>query len=287
MLTGDVNDHPSATFGRDAVNSITNSYYTRTLGTAQGTAPFIYNSLPVGIGTKGTTYDVSGITVYDNGLAYGSKYYTAPLATHTLTANLADGNYWTTFYCGDADYTITTDGAYAYTAEYESASQQLTLTKRGADIPKGSAVIIMGGGNGTDATVDIRLSKTTGLADYSGTNDLDGVDVRTETSTLGDGTFYVMGKVNDVFGFFEYKADYMPARKAYLLVSGSGAAPGLKMVFDETTGITPLLSPKGEEGASPWGGLVGVWYTLSGTRLDKHPTQKGIYIVNGKKVVVK
>jgi hypothetical protein len=29
------------------------------------------------------------------------------------------------------------------------------------------------------------------------------------------------------------------------------------------------------------------WYTLSGTRLSGKPTQKGIYIVNGKKVVIK
>ena len=264
---------------RRGATTITNSYYTRLLGTAQGTAPFIYNSLPVGIGTKGTTYDVSGITVYDNGLAYGGKYYTAPLATHTLTANLADGNYWTTFYCGDADYTITTDGAYAYTAEV--GTDAVTLTKRGADIPKGSAVIIMGGGNGTDATVDIRLSKTTGLADYSGTNNLDGVDVRTEKSTLGDGTFYVMGKVNTDFGFFKYTGDYMPARKAYLLVSGS-AAPGLKMVFgdEETNSLSPIPSPSREGGA-------GEWYTIDGRKLDKQPTQKGLYIHGNIKVVIK
>jgi hypothetical protein len=29
------------------------------------------------------------------------------------------------------------------------------------------------------------------------------------------------------------------------------------------------------------------WYTLDGRRLDRKPTQKGVYIVNGKKVVIK
>lgn len=29
------------------------------------------------------------------------------------------------------------------------------------------------------------------------------------------------------------------------------------------------------------------WYTLNGLRLDKKPTQKGIYIHNGRKVVIK
>jgi hypothetical protein len=35
VQTGDVNNHPSATFARDNA-TVTNSYYTRTLGTAQG-----------------------------------------------------------------------------------------------------------------------------------------------------------------------------------------------------------------------------------------------------------
>ena len=72
---------------------------------------------------------------------------------------------------------------------------------------------------------------------------------------------------------------------------GTSAAPQLTAInlnFDgETTGVTPLLSPEGEEGASPWGGLVGVWYTLSGTRLDSKPTQPGLYIHGGRKVMIK
>jgi len=31
---------------------------------------------------------------------------------------------------------------------------------------------------------------------------------------------------------------------------------------------------------------AGAWYTLDGRRLSGKPTQKGIYIVNGKKVVL-
>ena len=30
-----------------------------------------------------------------------------------------------------------------------------------------------------------------------------------------------------------------------------------------------------------------VWYTIDGRKLDKAPTAKGVYVVNGKKVVVK
>ena len=49
---------------------------------------------------------------------------------------------------------------------------------------------------------------------------------------------------------------------------------------DEPTGIrsiTPAVSPMSD----------GSFYTLDGRKLSSKPTQRGIYIVNGKKVVIK
>lgn len=116
------------------------------------------------------------------------------------------------------------------------------------------------------------------------TNNLHGVDIRTEKSTLGEGTFYVMGKNEGNFGFFQYTAEYMPARKAYLLVNGSAAlARGLTMVFDgEETGLSGLTtdpSRGGEESS--------YWYTIDGRRLDAKPTKSGVYVNNGRKVVIR
>ena len=200
-----------------------------------------------------------------------------PIEGIALTANAHDGNYWTTFYCSDTNYKIDEgEDAWAYTAEYDAVNSQLTLHKLGKVIPKNTAVIIVG----ADASIDM-TALCNAVAEYSVGNNLRGVDVRTEKSTLGSGTFYVLGKQNDDFGFYRYTAQYMPARKAYLLVSGS-AAPGLKMVFDdETTSLTPNSPGLSQGEGSDY------WYTLSGTRLNAQPTQKGIYIVNGKKVVVK
>ncbi len=109
------------------------------------------------------------------------------------------------------------------------------------------------------------MTASTDDAENDVDNDLHGVDVRTSTadikSTLDDGTFYVMGKVGDNFGFFQYTAQYMPAHKAYLLLDGSTVlAPGLKMVFGETP---PSYPPRGKKEPP----LGEVWYTLSGTRL--------------------
>ena len=72
----------------------------------------------------------------------------------------------------------------------------------------------------------------------------------------------------------------MPASISVVLVSADG----------ETTGVRPpSISPNGENTeASPWGGLVGVfWYDLSGRKLSQQPTAKGLYIHNGLKVVIK
>ena len=58
-------------------------------------------------------------------------------------------------------------------------------------------------------------------------------------------------------------------------------AAGIDVGYSQTTGIdslTPNPSPTGEGGD---------YFTLDGKKLDKKPTQKGVYIVNGKKVVVK
>ena len=58
---------------------------------------------------------------------------------------------------------------------------------------------------------------------------------------------------------------------------------------EETTGVPPLtISPSGEKSETlPREGLDGVFYTLDGRRLNGKPIAKGLYINNGKKIVVK
>ena len=237
-------------------------------------------------GWTGTDLDDATETVTIDHGSTGDRSYTATWTASdniALTANLADGNYWTTFYCGDADYTITTDGAYAYTATV--GTDEVTLTKRGADIPKGKAVIIVGGGNGSDASVSISLSKTNGLAAYGGTNDLQGVDVRTKRTDIdASATFYVMGNKSEGFGFYAYTAEYVPARKAYFTVPASSSpapARGFTMVFgSDETGITTTTLTDGTMADD-------AWYTMDGRRLQGKPATKGMYINGGKKIVIK
>ena len=187
-----------------------------------------------------------------------------------------DGNYWTTYYNSAQGFTIE-GNACAYTATYGAG--QLTLHNLGKEIPKNTAVIIVADNSVVSMTA-------TDLPAYSGgTNNLRGVDYDTQTSALGTGTFYVLGMTTvggeKHFGFHRYTGEEMAAHKAYVLVDNSQAR-SLTMVFDEATGIeslTPDAAPKAQAAQH--------WFTLDGRRLQAKPTAPGIYINNGRKVVIK
>ena len=197
-------------------------------------------------------------------------------AAQTLTANAAEGNYWTTFYCGEAGYRIDdNENACAYTATYGVANEvgTLTLHKLGKVVPADNAVVIVGEDNAVSMTKDDTSSAT-----YNVDNDLRGVDEATAVSTLGTGTFYVLGNQNSHFGFHQYTGTTMAAGKAYLQVSGASApVRGFSMVFDGTDGI---MEVKGGKDAD-------VWHNLDGRRINGSPSAKGIYIHEGRKEVLK
>ena len=238
----------------------------RTEGEAVGT----YDITPAGDAAQGNyavTYVAGTMTITSN-------------PTLTLTANLApDENYWTTFYCGDAGYTIDDgENACAYTATY-AGTNVITLHKLGKEIPAGTAVIIVADNN------EVSMTEAT-LSTFSGDNALRGVDVETSTADiqtrLGSGTFYVLGMKNDHFGFHRYEGTEMAARKAFVLVNGTGAAlaRSLTMVFDDATGITTT-------NYTNFTNSDDAWYSLDGQRLMGKPAKSGIYINNGKKIVIK
>lgn len=84
------------------------------------------------------------------------------------------------------------------------------------------------------------------------------------------------------------------AQRAYFqlkngITAGSTNAPGLNIVLNfgdnDATGIVDITIPPGGSQPPVWRGASG--YDLSGRKLDQQPTQKGMYIVNGRKVVIK
>ncbi|MBR0076853.1 MAG: InlB B-repeat-containing protein, partial [Bacteroidales bacterium] len=245
---------------------------TYTVSREAGEAVGTYAITPTGDASQGNyavTYVAGTLTITSN-------------PTLALGTNLApDGNYWTTFYCGDAGYTIDDgENACAYTAKYDGEKKQLTLHKLGKTIAKGEAVIIVADNN------EVSMTKA-GDGTKSADNDLHGVDVETSTAdiqtTLGAGTFYVLGMTNGNFGFHKYTGATMAARKAFVLINGSNEAlaRSLTMVFDDATGITTVHGSGFTVNGSD------AWYSLDGRRLQGKPTKSGVYVNNGKKIVIK
>lgn len=59
----------------------------------------------------------------------------------------------------------------------------------------------------------------------------------------------------------------------------------LYLNFDDETVTTGILTM--EDGKWKIEDAIGTWYTLDGRKLSGRPTQRGMYIHNGKTVVVK
>ena len=82
-------------------------------------------------------------------------------------------------------------------------------------------------------------------------------------------------------GFYKLSANgIIAAGKAYLTYSGTTGSARQFFLFDEATGIVELKNSRIEELKSD-----DAWYSLDGRKLDGKPTTKGLYIVNGKKVI--
>lgn len=93
-----------------------------------------------------------------------------------------------------------------------------------------------------------------------------------------DYNYFGLKKNTLIFGLFNPSEVAIPANKAYLKVAKNGGARELVCVFDdgETTGINNVERMAIENDC---------YYNLAGQRVAQ-PT-KGLYIVNGKKVIIK
>ena len=192
----------------------------------------------------------------------------------TLTANANGSDYWTSYYNGALNFSTT---ATIYKAALNGTSS-VTLTEvDGGIIQADNAVLLK-----SDQTpIELTLTDAT-TGDYDG-NELKAVDM--ETPQDGTTNYYVLSKVNDNFGFFKLSSTKkLGAHKAYLEVAPSNNAPE-HLGFDEnTTGVG--LIDNSQLTIDNWAGAI---YDLQGRKIanGQKPKAKGLYIVNGRKVVIK
>ena len=205
----------------------------------------------------------------DDPIAWITKFPDANVtfATDIMATKVGDA-YWVTYYNSGANFK-----ADANTTVYKAAinGSSLTLTEI-ADkvITAGQAVIL----KSTGANITLALQADASAADYSD-NVLEGVD---EATAVAAGfKYYVLSNENSTLGFYRYAGATLGANKAFVKVVDAGAPAYFSFNFGG--GTTSLREMRNEEGE-----MRNV-YNLSGQRVAQ-PT-KGLYIVNGKKVVVK
>ena len=201
----------------------------------------------------------------------------------TVNANpQATDEYWSTYYHPTANVKIKTDGVEIYKATLNNTKTAVTLTKvEGNVIKAGQAVMLK---TNTSGTILMELTPVLPTGDYSD-NDLKG------GSTVPTGyNAYTLAAEDDQLGFYNFNGDGLNASKAHLEIP-QGSTSGVRefIGFDagdgETTGIKDINLPPGGSQSPVWRGASG--YTLDGRRLSGKPTAKGIYIVKGRKLVIK
>ena len=91
---------------------------------------------------------------------------------------------------------------------------------------------------------------------------------------------------DDMEDFYIYSCrGYFRLNNGLKAADPNSSTPRLNIVMNldgKTTSLSEELRVKSEEFAPAAG-----WYTLSGTRLSAQPTKPGLYIHNGRKVVIK
>ena len=212
--------------------------------------------------------------------------------TVTVTAN---DQLETNFYVGETTQTFTIVNRTLRVGEDVAFADGQTwatfyTTAETLELPEGINAYVVTAINGTALTlqaisqvpknVPVLLEQSETPAETNDSYDMNllrGTSAATSVASISSGTVYVLYKNN----FVKSISGSIPAGRAYLVLEGTSAAGAPSMLFfgDETLGIRLAGLDEVPNDA--------VWYTLEGRKLQGKPTKKGLYILNGKKIVVK
>ncbi len=187
---------------------------------------------------------------------------------HEINLTFSSAGYLTWVATADIDFSQT-EGVTAYQIT-EATPKKITMVEVDK-VPKGAAVMLKGSDTKTlkrttEEVADLSDNKMKTCTDGSVTGNGNGV---TNTDV------YVLGNGKSGLGFYMLKGT-LQAGKGYLKVSEEGNAKPNFISFEETTGVKTVVINKDSDGEV---------YNLQGIRVA-HP-QKGIYVKNGKKYVIK
>ena len=167
-------------------------------------------------------------------------------------------------------------GAKAYkVSDIDVENEKVVITQITGEI-KGGVPFILKSNDGSDDTFDIPL------ADASTTEPASNLLVGTLAPTFvaqtsGDYTNFAYSKSQECFVKLGASGNTVPANRAYLPIDlGGSSVKAFVLSFEDADGITETIDIQGSKNETI--------YNLAGQKL--HKLQRGINIVNGKKVIV-
>ena len=194
----------------------------------------------------------------------------------TLHPQIKIDSEWTS-YCASASFDVP-EGIDAYVVK--SYEEGVVTLQKVATINEGQGVLLKPANVGTfyDATL------CTETPDAYESNMLKGVTAATDVAeTDGEYTNFIFNKVDDTLGFYPANAGTIPAYQTYLQIPTASlptSTPArLEIVFeDDDLSNVKQFTTNTTTGSN--------WYTIGGVQ-TKRPSKNGLYINNGKKIIIK
>jgi len=176
-------------------------------------------------------------------------------------------------YYKDEPLYVEDEAAELYTIESVNGDQAV-LSDRSDAMPSNTPMLVYNKSNETKVILLIPCAEPdmaiTVAPEFKGT--LTGTTIA--ASTEGQTNYAFNGKA---FVFVKNAIEVGP-NKAWLSVNTGVPSARITLVFDDATGVGSIENGKL---------TIDNWYDLNGSKLQGMPTKKGVYILNGKKVVVK
>lgn len=221
-------------------------------------------------GEYNSTADYTKCDIYTMTITFTRNYTGSKTVYYQIKKRMNPLEGWST-YCETEASVEVPSGIEAYTVS--SCSNTAVVIESRSYIKKGVPMILHRESGTVNLYATIVRSADTNLSGISSMGDYKCAESDLDVSSLANPIWILID------GYFvRSKEGTLSAGKCYLTPSASLTRSASLVMSEGTTAIKDPLREVFEDSH---------WYTLDGRRLQGPPTRKGIYIVNGKKVVIK